>query len=480
MRGYDTGGKELSTNSYNIPGYKETGNVLSRVRPADYDTNFSYVENPQWSNDSRYLTATFTLKSADNRRDLHLINLTTLEVLNIVAGPHSVGESSAWIGEGAVGPPDAVVVADPTRGVAPLTVSFSGHQSGGSPADYTWSFGDGEGATGVNASHTYTNPGSFSAKLVVSNKNGYDSTQVEIIVDEHQALPDRIEIRPSEPVFVTCGRGQQFSATVFDDFGNEIPDALTTWSVRGKGGSTITEEGLFRAGGFEMVCDTVVASSGGIEKRRIVNLRPEPMLLVTAMGERTCTVGDAIEIEYRYDPLVVTRPVVEFSPNSGINWVAIDADTAGADPGDGILTKEFTWVIPSSIAIPGGNQSLSTVSPNCRMRIYDYHQNVDPVICEKAFAIIEENVALLERMDGKCEEKLRVTVLRNGLSIQLPSLHDPVLIRIVDTKGRRHYEQKTVTNVRIDLAVPEILLIEIRSLGGDILQRRLISGAILK
>ncbi len=57
----------------------------------------------------------------------------------------------------------AIISATPTTGMAPLVVAFDGSQSycveSCSLVGYQWDFGDGTGATGVTAVHTYTRGG---------------------------------------------------------------------------------------------------------------------------------------------------------------------------------------------------------------------------------------------------------------------------------------------------------------------------------
>ena len=50
--------------------------------------------------------------------------------------------------------------ASPVTGAAPLTVTFSGSASGGTPPfAFAWDFDDGASATDESPSHTYPNPG---------------------------------------------------------------------------------------------------------------------------------------------------------------------------------------------------------------------------------------------------------------------------------------------------------------------------------
>ncbi len=72
-------------------------------------------------------------------------------------------------------PPTAAAAASPTSGVAPLPVNFNGSGSSdpdGSIVSYAWTFGDGGTGSGVAPSHTYANPGSYTATLTVTDNNG--------------------------------------------------------------------------------------------------------------------------------------------------------------------------------------------------------------------------------------------------------------------------------------------------------------------
>ncbi|MFM7069525.1 MAG: PKD domain-containing protein [Actinomycetes bacterium] len=71
--------------------------------------------------------------------------------------------------------PTAVASGTPTAGKEPLTVAFSSagsSDSDGSVASYSWNFGDGGTSTAPNPSHTYANPGDYTATLTVTDDNG--------------------------------------------------------------------------------------------------------------------------------------------------------------------------------------------------------------------------------------------------------------------------------------------------------------------
>jgi PKD repeat protein len=76
-------------------------------------------------------------------------------------------------------PPVAGIVISPSSGAAPLAITASGSTSSdpdGTIASYAWEFGDGSSATGVQAQHTYANPGEFTVTLTVTDDGGKKAT----------------------------------------------------------------------------------------------------------------------------------------------------------------------------------------------------------------------------------------------------------------------------------------------------------------
>lgn len=80
--------------------------------------------------------------------------------------------------------PVAVATANLTSGLAPLTVNFS---SAGSTApngvitSYAWNFGNNQTSTQANASTVYSSPGTYSAKLTVTDNAGVTAT-AEVLI----------------------------------------------------------------------------------------------------------------------------------------------------------------------------------------------------------------------------------------------------------------------------------------------------------
>jgi PKD repeat protein/glucose/arabinose dehydrogenase len=90
------------------------------------------------------------------------------------------------IGPGPNRPPVAVAGGTPKTGGAPLVVAFSSAGSSDPDLDllgYAWAFGDGSSSTAANPSKTYSNPGSYTAVLTVTDgRGGADTASVPIVV----------------------------------------------------------------------------------------------------------------------------------------------------------------------------------------------------------------------------------------------------------------------------------------------------------
>jgi PKD repeat protein len=79
--------------------------------------------------------------------------------------------------------PTASFTASPTTGSAPLGVTFT-DTSTGAPTSWAWDFGDGGTSTAQSPSHTYTDPGIYTATLTATNALGSTSTTRTITVNE--------------------------------------------------------------------------------------------------------------------------------------------------------------------------------------------------------------------------------------------------------------------------------------------------------
>jgi PKD repeat protein len=82
---------------------------------------------------------------------------------------------------------DVIAEATPDEGSAPLEVRFVAdvRDDGTGPWSQRWEFGDGDAATGAEATHVFTTGGRYMARLTVTDGDGRRGTdEVEVIVDD--------------------------------------------------------------------------------------------------------------------------------------------------------------------------------------------------------------------------------------------------------------------------------------------------------
>jgi PKD repeat protein len=136
-------------------------------------------------------------------------------------------------------PPVARITASTQRGTAPLTVNFSGTGStdaDGSVTAWAWTFGDGGTASGSTASRTYSNPGSYTAQLLVTDNSGLTgSSSVTITVDPPVVVPTmRVADIAMSLVVGRNGNGQATAAVqVLDGNGAALSGATVTGNWTG-------------------------------------------------------------------------------------------------------------------------------------------------------------------------------------------------------------------------------------------------------
>ena len=68
--------------------------------------------------------------------------------------------------------PSVSIAANPPAGSAPLNVDFTANVSGATASKYAWNFGDGTTSTAALPAHTYSKPGSYTAKVTITDSSG--------------------------------------------------------------------------------------------------------------------------------------------------------------------------------------------------------------------------------------------------------------------------------------------------------------------
>jgi PKD repeat protein len=136
---------------------------------------------------------------------------------------------------GANQPPNAVANADPTKGAAPLEVSFDASGSSdpeGESLAYAWDLDDDgayDDATTAQATWTYTSEGSHTARLRVTDSQGATGTDtVDIIVGD----PPTATIETPLPTTTwRVGNNISFSGSASDPQEGQLPASALSWSL---------------------------------------------------------------------------------------------------------------------------------------------------------------------------------------------------------------------------------------------------------
>ncbi len=133
-------------------------------------------------------------------------------------------------------PPIAVASANPTSGVAPLTVAFDGTASSDADGDaltYAWDL-DGDGAfddgTAATASFTYAQPGTYTATLRVTDPSGASGTSSVTIAAGNTPPVPMIDI-PAASTTWKVGDVIKFAGHATDTQSGTLGASALTWSL---------------------------------------------------------------------------------------------------------------------------------------------------------------------------------------------------------------------------------------------------------
>jgi glucose/arabinose dehydrogenase len=134
--------------------------------------------------------------------------------------------------------PNAVATANPTSGTAPLTVQFDGSGSSDPDAGDTIAFAwdlDGDGlyddSTVAKPSWTYTQPGTYTAKLQVTDNHGASAVSTPMTISASNTPPTPTIITPTSTVTWRVGNVISFSGTASDAQDGTLPASALTWTL---------------------------------------------------------------------------------------------------------------------------------------------------------------------------------------------------------------------------------------------------------
>lgn len=215
--------------------------------------------------------------------------------------------------------PVARATGTPREGPAPLTVSFDASASTDADGDtltFDWDFGDGtDPPPGANAtaSHTYTTPGTYTARVTVSDGRGGSAEATVGPITPGNTAP--------VPTIVTPGHGSTFrygepitlTGAATDEQDGPIPSSSLTWSVQQQHGnhkhdftSMVGAVRTFNPGNdhgldSHLLITLSARDSHGLTGSRTIRIDPEGVGLTLASTPPGAPVN--------YGPVLLTAPV---------------------------------------------------------------------------------------------------------------------------------------------------------------------------
>lgn len=165
-------------------------------------------------------------------------------------------------------PPVADFTAEPTTGVAPLSVQFT-DVSTGTITSHTWSFGDGGTSTTQNPAYTYATPGVYTVTLSVTGPGGSNI----------KTRASYITVTPSEdpPVASFTATPEHGVAPLIVEFTDTSTGAITAWVWSfGNGGVSSERHPIYTymTTGVYTVTLTVTGPLGWSSATRSVRVAP--------------------------------------------------------------------------------------------------------------------------------------------------------------------------------------------------------------
>lgn len=213
----------------------EAGTTVSAI---NFTSNTIVISKPALSGGQAQLTAQL------NQQTRHYIKVfARREALSAPA--------TAEVFTGTCVPPKAAFNFEATGN---YTVQFS-NQSG-LQGGFTWNFGDGNSSVAASPQHTYSGPGNYSVKLIVTNECGKDSVTIQVKLE-----PLILQNPINEKVFSYDPLAGQISL-------NAQPGYFEIWSIDGKRmmGSSHVKGQTFSTGAIPPGLYIVRLSSGYSER----------------------------------------------------------------------------------------------------------------------------------------------------------------------------------------------------------------------
>jgi|GEM_PF-3251159 len=282
--------------------------------------------------------------------------------------------------------PTAEITANTNSGEAPLAVNFSGSNSSdsdGTIVSYAWDFGDGSTDSGVNASYSFTEAGSYTVSLTVTDNDGLTNTATTTIVVNEEV----IALAPTAEITANTNSGEAPLAINFSGSNSSDSDGTIVsyaWDFgNGVSGNGMNSNYLFTTPGEYIVSLTVTDNDG-----------------LTNTATTTITVSEAVEY---IDPIAIITLTGPTNLGGGNYQVDLDGSES-SDPDGGDLTYE--WFVDGELfdtddvtvlILPAGASAdielkvtddegdtvsdFASVSTDCEIDITEVYEDFTKMIC---------------------------------------------------------------------------------------------------
>ena len=225
----------------------------------------------------------------DEFRDLTVSAKSTDHSKNILVALENRTQNQIWYNEIDVTrfnkPPDAVASGSPTFGKTPLVVNFLSDGSSdldGKIVSYNWNFGDGGTSTLPNSQHTYTQEGTFNARLIVLDNEGKSDSAFVTITTVHPIPPTAVA--SATPTSGKVSLQVQFTGSGSTDPDGQIASYFWTFGDGAVSSSADPSHTYTTPGNY--TAELVVTDSDGLKDTATiaitVNALQAPTAVVTA------------------------------------------------------------------------------------------------------------------------------------------------------------------------------------------------------
>ena len=269
-------------------------------------------------------------------------------------------------------PPVASASATPTSGPAPLQVAFNGTASSdpdGQPITYAWDL-DGDGqfddSTASQPTYTYTQPGTYSARLRVTDTQGATGTTQVITITANNTPPTATIGGPAASTTWSVGDTINFAGSATDPQQGTLPGSALRWdivlqhcpstchphtitSVTGASGSFVAPDHEYPS---YVELRLTATDAGGLTDTKTLRLDPKTWTL----GFATSPTGLQLTTGGTTQPAPFSRTVIRGSTNSisapspqgSYEWVSWS--DGGAIGHDVVATADATYTATFRVA----------------------------------------------------------------------------------------------------------------------------------